>query len=96
ILEGFNNPNPDKINEDRQKLMNGVFFASIIPTCEVCSTLKVFLAQGFENNVEIGQMIFIGPGLYLILPFTIPALIIPTSTANLEHASRLIRTLLCL
>jgi hypothetical protein len=41
-------------------------------------------------------MIFIGPGLYLFAPFTVPALTIPTSTDNLEHVPRLIRTLLCL
>ncbi|RIA90127.1 hypothetical protein C1645_823748 [Glomus cerebriforme] len=58
--------------------------------------LKVFLAQGFSDNVEIGQMIFIGPGLYLFAPFTILALTIPTSTDNLEHVPRLIRALLCL
>ncbi|CAG8562041.1 13856_t:CDS:10, partial [Acaulospora morrowiae] len=67
-----------------------------LPTWEVCSTLKVFLAQGFGDNIEIGQMIFIGPGLYLFSPFTIPALVISTSTGNLEHVPRLIRTLLCL
>nr|CAG8479260.1 14874_t:CDS:2 [Entrophospora candida] len=82
----------DKINEDRQKLINEGVFAinkfmtrTRLPTWEVCSTLKVFLAQGFGDNVEIGQMIFIGPGLYLFSPFTIPALVIPTSTDNLEH-----------
>src|SRR5437667_6681144 len=41
-------------------------------------------------------MIFIGPGLYLFSPFTVPVLVIPTSTNNLGHAPRLIRTLLCL
>ncbi|CAG8438816.1 12628_t:CDS:2 [Acaulospora morrowiae] len=103
VSEGPNNPDPDKINEDRQKLMNeGVFVINKfmtrtgLPTWEVCSTLKVFLAQGFGDNVEIGQMIFNGPGLYLFSPFTIPALVIPTSTDNLELVPRLIRTLLCL
>ncbi|CAG8663764.1 10630_t:CDS:2, partial [Acaulospora morrowiae] len=81
VSEGPNNPDPDKINEDRQKLMNEE---------------RDCLAQGFGDNVEIGQMIFIGPGLYLFSPFTIPALVIPTSTDNLEHVPRLIRTLLCL
>ncbi|CAG8569335.1 12583_t:CDS:2 [Acaulospora colombiana] len=94
---------PEKINEDRQKLMKEGVFAinkfmtrTGLPTWEVCSALKVFLAQGFGDNVEIGQMIFIGPGLYLFSPFTIPALVIPTSTDNLELVPRLIRTLLCL
>ncbi|CAG8587562.1 14378_t:CDS:2 [Acaulospora colombiana] len=103
VSEGPNNPDPDKINEDRQKLMNEGVFAinkfmtrTGLPTWEVCSTLKVFLAQGFGDNVEIGQMIFIGSGLYLFSPFTIPALVIPTSADNLEHVLRLIRTLLCL
>ncbi|CAG8645853.1 7969_t:CDS:2, partial [Dentiscutata heterogama] len=103
VSEGPNNPDPDKINEDRQKLMNEGVFAinkfmtrTGLPTWEVCSTLKVFLAQGFGDNIEIGQMIFIGPGLYLFSPFTIPALVISTSTGNLEHVPRLIRTLLCL
>ncbi|CAG8622025.1 5646_t:CDS:2 [Ambispora gerdemannii] len=89
VSEGPNNPDPDKINEDRQKLMNEGVFA-------INNTLKIFLAQGFGDNVEIGQMIFIGPGLYLFSPFTIPALVIPTSTDNLEHVPRLIRTFLCL
>ncbi|CAG8649541.1 13067_t:CDS:2, partial [Acaulospora morrowiae] len=103
VSEGPNNPDPDKINEDREKLMNEGVFAinkfmtkTGLPTWEVCSTLKIFLAQGFGDNVEIGQMIFIGPGLYLFSPFTIPALVISTSTDNLEHVPRLIRTLLCL
>jgi len=48
------------------------------------------------DKVEIGQLIFIGPGLYLFAPFTIPALTIPTSDINLDHVPRLIRTLLCL
>jgi hypothetical protein len=48
------------------------------------------------DKVEIGQIIFIGPGLYFFSPFTIPALTIPTSNTNLGHAPRLIRTLLCL
>nr|CAG8518465.1 15043_t:CDS:2 [Entrophospora candida] len=96
VSEGSNNPDPDKINEDRQKLMNEGVFAinkfmtrTRLPTWEVCSTLKVFLAQGFGDNVEIGQMIFIGPGLYLFSPFTIPALVISTSTDNLEHEVRM-------
>ncbi|KAF0485582.1 hypothetical protein F8M41_022779 [Gigaspora margarita] len=43
-----------------------------LPILEVCSTLKVFLAQGFGDNIEIGQIIFVGPGVYLFSPFTIP------------------------
>ncbi|CAG8553926.1 15792_t:CDS:2, partial [Cetraspora pellucida] len=72
VSEGPNNPDPDKINEDRSKLMKESVFAinkfmirMKLPTLEVCSTLKVFLAQGFGDNIEIGQMIFVGPGLYL-------------------------------
>lgn len=34
--------------------------------------------------------------MYLFAPFTVPSIIIPTSTANLSYTSRLIRTLLCL
>ena len=48
------------------------------------------------DKVEIGQLIFIGPGLYLFSPFTTPALTIPTSNTSLGHVPRLIRTLLCL
>ncbi|CAG8677690.1 13890_t:CDS:2, partial [Acaulospora morrowiae] len=97
------NPDPDKFEDDRQKLMKEGVFAlnkfiirTGLPTYEVCKTLGVFLAQGFEDKLEIGQIIYIGPGLYLFSPFTDPNLIIPTSPFNLEHASRLIRTLLCL
>ncbi|CAG8634493.1 3089_t:CDS:2 [Funneliformis mosseae] len=103
VSEGPKNLDLDKINEDRQKLMKEGVFAinkfmtrTELPTYEVCSKLKVFLVQGFSDNVEIGQMIFIEPGLYLFAPFTIPALTIPTFTDNLEHVPRLIRTLLCL
>ncbi|CAG8716381.1 21473_t:CDS:2 [Gigaspora margarita] len=49
-----------------------------------------------EDNLEIGQLIHIGPGLYLYSPFTIPNLIIPTTPFNLQHAPRLIHTLLYL
>ncbi|CAB4414256.1 unnamed protein product [Rhizophagus irregularis] len=48
------------------------------------------------NYLEIGQMIYIGPGLYLFSPFMIPSLTIPTSAANLGYAAQLIHTLLCL
>lgn len=41
-------------------------------------------------------MIYIGPGLYLFSPFTVPSLTIPTSATNLIYTPRLIRTLLCL
>ncbi|CAG8786870.1 46542_t:CDS:2 [Gigaspora margarita] len=82
VSEGPNNPDPDKINEDRCKLLNeGVFGLN-----------KLMLT----NKIEIGQLIFIGPGLYLFAPFTIPALTIPTSDIDLNHVPRLIRTLLCL
>jgi len=61
VLEGPKNPDPDKINEDRQKLMKEGVFAinkfmtrTELPRSEVCSKLKVFLAQGFSDNVEIG------------------------------------------
>ncbi|CAG8596064.1 10215_t:CDS:2, partial [Diversispora eburnea] len=72
VANGPSNPDPDKINGDRKKLMN----------------------EGFADKVEIGQMIFIGSGLYLFSPFTIPTLTIPTFNINLKHAPRLIRTLL--
>ncbi|KAF0445970.1 hypothetical protein F8M41_002989 [Gigaspora margarita] len=62
VSEGPNNPDPDKINEDRR----------------------------FGDNIEIGQIIFVGPGVYLFSPFTIPPLIIPTSADTLEHTPRLI------
>ncbi|CAG8762616.1 12465_t:CDS:2, partial [Racocetra fulgida] len=59
VSEGPNNPDPDKINEDRQKLMNEGVFAinkfmtrTGLPTWEVCSTLKVFLAQGFASSTK--------------------------------------------
>ncbi|KAF0445977.1 hypothetical protein F8M41_002995 [Gigaspora margarita] len=49
VSEGPNNPDPDKINEDRSKLMKeGVFTINKfmtrtkLPTLEVCSTLKFF------------------------------------------------------
>ncbi|CAG8488102.1 23485_t:CDS:2 [Dentiscutata erythropus] len=97
------NPDLDKYNDDRKKLMKEGIFAlnkfitgTKFPTWETCESLGVFLAQGFENNLELGQMIFIGPGLYLFSPFTVPNLTIPTSPFELEHAPRLIRTLLCL
>ncbi|RGB22428.1 hypothetical protein C1646_748518 [Rhizophagus diaphanus] len=103
VSEGPNNPDPDKIKGDRTKLMNeGVFalnkfmMCTELPEWKVCEALGVFLAQGFADKVEIGQIIFIGPGLYLFSPFTVPALTIPTSNTNLKHAPRLIRTLLCL
>ncbi|CAI2193034.1 19694_t:CDS:2, partial [Funneliformis geosporum] len=103
VSEGPNNPDPDKIKGDRTKLMNeGVFalnkfmISTELPEWKVCEALGVFLAQGFADKVEIGQIIFIGPGLYLFSPFTVPALTIPTSNTNLKHAPRLIRTLLCL
>ncbi|CAG8659537.1 9886_t:CDS:2, partial [Ambispora gerdemannii] len=90
------NPDPDKFKDDRQKLMKGVFalnkfiIRTGLPTYEVCKTLGVFLAQGFEDNLEIGQIIYIGPGLYLFSPFTDPNLIILTSPFNLEHSQRYI------
>jgi len=103
MSEGPNNPDPDKINGDKKKLMNeGVFalnkfmMSTELSEWKVCETLGVFLARGFADKIEIGQIIFIGPGLYFFSPFTIPALTIPTSKTNLEHAPRLIRTLLCL
>ncbi|GBB89230.1 hypothetical protein RclHR1_15900006 [Rhizophagus clarus] len=67
-----------------------------LPTWNVCKTLGIFLAQAFGDELEIGQIIYIGPGLYLFSPFTIPNLIIQTSATNLEHVPRLIRALLCL
>ncbi|CAG8574694.1 6033_t:CDS:2, partial [Funneliformis mosseae] len=76
VSEGLNNPDPDKINDDRHKLLSE--------------------AQAFADKIEIGQLIFIGPGLYLFAPFTIPVLTIPTSNTDLNHVPRLIRTLLCL
>ncbi|CAG8502440.1 2995_t:CDS:2 [Acaulospora morrowiae] len=103
VSEGPNNPDPGIVYEDREKLMDeGVFalnkfmISTGLPTRRVCETLSVFLAQGIADKIEIGQLIFIGPGLYLFSPFTIPALTIPTSFTNLAHAPRLIRTLLCL
>ncbi|CAG8544051.1 2457_t:CDS:2 [Diversispora eburnea] len=98
-----NKPDPDKFNNDRQKLMKEGVFAlnkfmtrTKLPTWDVCKTLGIFLAQGYSNNLEIGQMIYIGPGLYFYSPFTVPSLIIPTSDTELEHTPRLIRTFLCL
>ncbi|RGB28312.1 hypothetical protein C1646_767957 [Rhizophagus diaphanus] len=46
------------------------------------------------DQLDIGQIIYIGPKLYLFLPFTVPSIIIPTSTANLSYTSQLIQTLL--
>ncbi|CAI2192580.1 7625_t:CDS:2, partial [Funneliformis geosporum] len=96
-------PDPDKFNTDRLKLMNEGVFAlnkfmtkTGLPTWNMCKTLGIFLAQGFGDELEVGQIIYIGPGLYLFSPFTMPNLIIPTSATNLEHVPRLIRTLLCL
>ncbi|CAG8666353.1 8682_t:CDS:2, partial [Dentiscutata erythropus] len=96
-------PDPDKFKTDRHKLMSEGVFAlnkfmtkTELPTWNVCKTLGIFLAQAFGDELEIGQIIYIGPGLYLFSPFTIPNLIIPTSATNLEHVPRLIRTLLCL
>ncbi|CAG8725082.1 16036_t:CDS:10, partial [Gigaspora margarita] len=95
------NPDLDKYNDDRKKLMKEGVFAlnkfitgTKFPTWETCESLGVFLAQGFQNNLEIGQMVFIGPGLYLFSPFTVPNLTIPSSPFELEHSPRLIRTLL--
>ncbi|CAG8514404.1 10040_t:CDS:2 [Ambispora leptoticha] len=103
MSEGSNNPDPDKISEDRCKLLNeGVFglnkfmLSTELPKWKVCEILKIFLAQVFANKIEIGQLIFIGPDLYLFAPFTIPVLTIPTSDIDLNHVPRLIRTLLCL
>nr|CAG8571508.1 5864_t:CDS:2 [Entrophospora candida] len=103
VSEGPNNLDPNKINVDRKKLMDeGVFvlnkfmISTELATWKVCETLNVFLDQGFADKIEIGRLIFIGPGLYLFSPFTIPALTIPTSFINLEHAPRLVQTLLCL
>ncbi|CAG8721238.1 11481_t:CDS:2, partial [Funneliformis caledonium] len=103
VSEGPNNPDPDKINDDRHKLLSeGVFglnkfmLSTELPKWKVCETLGIFLAQAFADKIEIGQLIFIGPGLYLFAPFTIPVLTIPTSDTDLNHVPRLIRTLLCL
>ncbi|KAF0475967.1 hypothetical protein F8M41_024480 [Gigaspora margarita] len=103
VSEGPNNPDPDKINKDRCKLLNeGVFglnklmLSAELPKWKVCEILRIFLAQAFADKIEIGQLIFIGPGLYLFAPFTIPALTIPTSDIDLNHVPRLIRTLLYL
>ncbi|CAG8628821.1 2134_t:CDS:2 [Dentiscutata erythropus] len=97
------NPDPDKYNDDRKKLFREGIFAlnkfitrTDLPNWEVCTSLGVFLSQGYEDNLEIGQLIYIGPGLYIYSPFTIPNLIIPTTPFNLQHAPRLIRTLLYL
>ena len=53
VSEGPDDPDPDKINSDRSKLMKEGVFAlnkfmtsTKLPTWEVCSTLGVFLAQG--------------------------------------------------
>ncbi|RHZ68231.1 hypothetical protein Glove_296g68 [Diversispora epigaea] len=55
-----NKPDPDKFNNDRQKLMKEGVFAlnkfmtrTKLPTWDVCKTLGVFLAQGYSNNLEI-------------------------------------------
>ncbi|RIB13493.1 hypothetical protein C2G38_2040932 [Gigaspora rosea] len=103
VSEEPNNLDPDKINEDRHKLLKeGVFgfnklmLSTKLPKWKVCETQKIFLAQAFADKIVIGQLIFIGPGLYLFAPFTIPAFTIPTSNIDLNHVPRLIRTLLCL
>ncbi|CAG8743219.1 1514_t:CDS:2, partial [Gigaspora rosea] len=103
VFGGPSDPDPDKFKTDRHKLMSeGVFTLNKfitkteLPTWNVCKTLGIFLAQAFGDELEIGQIIYIGPGLYLFSPFTIPNLIIPTYATNLEHVPRLIRTLLCL
>ncbi|CAG8511294.1 2177_t:CDS:2 [Acaulospora morrowiae] len=57
-------------------------FKAELPTWNVCKTLGIFPTQAF--------------GSYLFSPFTIPNPIILTSATNLEHVSRLIRSLLCL
>ncbi|KAF0555061.1 hypothetical protein F8M41_018104 [Gigaspora margarita] len=103
VSGGPGDPDPDKFKTDRHKLMSEGVFAlnkfmtkTELPTWNVCKTLGIFLAQAFGDELEIGQIIYIGPGLYLFSPFTIPNLIIPTYANNLEHVPRLIRTLLCL
>ncbi|CAG8492374.1 12243_t:CDS:2 [Acaulospora morrowiae] len=105
LLEVSGNPNnsdPDKFATDRKKLMNEGVFAlkkfmtkTNLPTWDVYKIWRIFLAQGFDN-LEIGQMIYIGPGLYLFPLFTVPNFIISTFTTGLGYAPRLIRTLLCL
>ncbi|CAB4434671.1 unnamed protein product [Rhizophagus irregularis] len=97
------NDDIDKLANDKKKLIKEGVFAlnkfmtkTRLPSWEVCKDLKIFLAQGYNDQLEIGQIIYIGPKLYLFAPFTVPSIIIPTSTANLSYTSRLIRTLLCL
>ncbi|CAG8597824.1 23224_t:CDS:2 [Rhizophagus irregularis] len=97
------NDDIDKLANDKKKLIKEGVFAlnkfmtkTRLPSWEVCKDLKIFLAQGYSDKLEIGQIIYIGPKLYLFAPFTVPSIIIPTSTANLSYTSRLIRTLLCL
>jgi hypothetical protein len=60
VSEGPNNPDPDKINEDRRKLLNeGVFglnkfmLSTELPKWKVCETLGIFLAQAFGNFFSI-------------------------------------------
>ncbi|CAG8544188.1 10635_t:CDS:2 [Funneliformis mosseae] len=97
VSEGLNNPDPDKINDDRHKLLSeGVFslnkfmLSTELPKWKVCETLRIFLAQAFADKIEIGQLIFIGLGLYLFALFTIPVLTIPTSNTDLNHIKRFI------
>ncbi|CAB4375451.1 unnamed protein product [Rhizophagus irregularis] len=85
------NDDIDKLANDKKKLikegilaLNKFMTKTRLPSWEVC------------DQLEIGQIIYIGPKLYLFAPFTVPSIIIPTSTANLSYTSRLIRTLLCL
>ncbi|CAB5363223.1 unnamed protein product [Rhizophagus irregularis] len=74
--------------------LNKFIIRTFFPSWDVCETLGIFPAQ--DNYLEIGQMIYIGPGLYLFSPFMVPSLTIPTSAANLGYAAQLIQTLLCL
>ena len=60
VSEGPKNLDPDKVNEDRQKLMKEGIFAinkfmtrMELPTWEMCSKLKVFLAQGFSKFFQM-------------------------------------------
>ncbi|CAG8517698.1 19146_t:CDS:2 [Racocetra fulgida] len=95
LLEVSRDPSdldPDKFRTDRHKLMSEGAFAlnkfiikTELPIWNVCKTLGIFLAQAFGDELEIGQIIYIDPGLYLFALFTIPNLIIPTSATNLEH-----------
>ncbi|PKC06993.1 hypothetical protein RhiirA5_418815 [Rhizophagus irregularis] len=74
--------------------LNKFIIRTFFPSWDVCETLGIFPAQ--DNYLEIGQIIYIGPGLYLFSPFMVPSLTIPTSAANLGYAAQLIQTLLCL